>query len=283
MEHQVELIAAYFTIAGDVYPGAVSEVSPFSFHHRVEAAALAGYKGVGLVHADLLHVVQKYGYKEIQSILDNNGIKYFEIEILENWYRTDESRVYSDQMKQEMLKVASEVNVKTIKLGSGPADDPLHIQKMTDAFGQIADEAQIFDTSIMIEFMPFCNLNTLAPALEIVKNANRKNAGLLLDIWHVARANIDFDEIKKIPKEFIKGIELDDADKYPLESLFMDTIHKRQLPGDGALDVAAFVNAVKETGYNGPWGVEVISDTLRKKPLQQMAEESFEKTMRFLK
>ncbi|QIO06456.1 sugar phosphate isomerase/epimerase family protein [Acinetobacter shaoyimingii] len=281
MQKNLELIAAYFTIGGDVYPGAPSEVSPFSFAHRVQAAAEAGYKGVGLVHNDLMAVADKLGYKQMRQILNEFGMKYFEIEILEHWYRSGEIRRQSDKIRAEMLEVAAEVGVSTIKLGSGPADDPLNIELMTENFAKIADQAAVSDTAVMIEFMPFCNLNTLAPAIEIAQNANRKNAGILLDIWHVARANIDFNDIRSIPQHLIKGIELDDANRYPLENLFLDTIHKRQLPGDGDLDLALFIDAVKSTGFAGPWGVEVISEVHRKKPLQQMAQESFEKTIRY--
>lgn len=283
MDQNVDLIAAYWTVAGDVYPTAPSEVSPFSFQHRVEAVAQAGYKGLGLVYADLMATVDKVGYKEMRRILDENCIKYFEIEILENWYKTGEFRRASDKVRREMLEVAAEVGVNTIKLGSSISDEPLNIELMTENFAEIADQAQQTDTAIMIEFMPFSQLSTLTPALEIATGANRKNAGILLDIWHMARANIDFNEIRKIPAHLIKGIELDDADRYPLTSLFLDTIHKRQLPGDGTLDLPKFIQAVQTTGYNGPWGVEVISETLRKKPLEQMANESFEKTMQFFK
>ena len=33
----IELIAAYFTVAGDVYPFGPSQISPFPFRDRVEA------------------------------------------------------------------------------------------------------------------------------------------------------------------------------------------------------------------------------------------------------
>lgn len=281
MNNHIELIAAYFTIAGDTYPGATPEISPFSFLHRVEAAAEAGYKGIGLVHADLMSVVDKLGYKQMRQILDDHGIKYFELEILEHWYRQGEIRRQSDKIRHEMLEVCAEVGVKTLKLGSGPANDPLNLELMTQEFATLADQAAQHDTAIMIEFMPFCNLNTLAPAVEIAKHANRNNAGVLLDIWHLARAQVDFDEIRCIPKQFIKGVELDDADVYPLENLFLDTIHRRKLPGDGDLEIKKFIDAIYATGYDGPWGVEVISEVLRKQPLKQMAQESFQKTIQF--
>ena len=46
---QIELLASYWTIAGDRYPGGPTEVSPFSLRERCEAASAAGYTGLGLV------------------------------------------------------------------------------------------------------------------------------------------------------------------------------------------------------------------------------------------
>src|SRR3546814_20861111 len=55
----LELLAAYWTLAGDTYPGAPSEISPFSLQDRAQAASKAGWRGMGFVYADLLHKVDK--------------------------------------------------------------------------------------------------------------------------------------------------------------------------------------------------------------------------------
>ena len=113
----------------------------------------------------------------------------------------------------------------------------------------------------------------------IVEGANQPNGGLLLDIWHLARGGIDYNEITKIPQRFIGSIELDDADEEVVGSLWDDTIHRRRLPGEGALDPRTFLRAVQSAGYQGPWGVEILSETFRKLPLAEMAQKSFEATM----
>lgn len=74
----VELLAAYFTLSGDVYPFGPTEISPFAFRDRVEAAAQAGYKGVGLIHVDLMSTVDRIGFREMRHILEANGIKHID-------------------------------------------------------------------------------------------------------------------------------------------------------------------------------------------------------------
>ena len=56
----VELIASYWTLAGGASRTTDKEYSTFEFKERIEAAARAGFKGVGLWHSDLEHVLKSY-------------------------------------------------------------------------------------------------------------------------------------------------------------------------------------------------------------------------------
>ena len=69
----LDLLASYWTIAGDVCPFASNEASPHDFRARVVAAANAGYRGIGLNHDDLVVVLSSYGVKEAKSILADHG------------------------------------------------------------------------------------------------------------------------------------------------------------------------------------------------------------------
>jgi sugar phosphate isomerase/epimerase len=78
----MELLASYWTIAGGAMPHTDHEYSPFDFKDRVEAAARAGFKGMGIWHADLDHILERRSLKEMKQILDDNGMKYLELEFL---------------------------------------------------------------------------------------------------------------------------------------------------------------------------------------------------------
>jgi sugar phosphate isomerase/epimerase len=107
MIDNIELLAAYFTISGDIYPLGPTEISPFPFRDRVEAAARAGYRGIGLHHADTMHTADKIGLPEMRRILDGNGIKYVELEFLLDWFDEGERRQESDKMRREIFSVAA--------------------------------------------------------------------------------------------------------------------------------------------------------------------------------
>lgn len=283
-----DLYAAYFTLAGDVYPFGPTEVSPFPFKDRVEAAARAGWKGIGLIHEDIQATDAEIGMKEMRNILEQNDMKHVELEFLPDWFRADDRREGSDKFRREILAMAEALGARDVKIAPGLGRDIAHpsadeltppIDRMTEAFAQLCKDAAEHGTGIVMEIMPFGNVNTIENARTIVEGANQPNGGILLDIWHLARGNQNFDLIRDIPAQFIGSIELDDA---PLvmesETLWDDTIYKRRLPGEGSLDVKSFIAAVQSTGFNKAWGVEILSDTFRKLPLDVMAQRAFDAT-----
>jgi len=121
-----------------------------------------------------------------------------------------------------------------------------------------------------------------AMGLAIVNNAGHPSGGLFLNIWHVSRANVDFDLLSIIPTEQIIGVELDDADIQIQGTLPKDTISERRFPGEGDLVIEAFVDAMKRTGYNGPWGVEMLSRDFRKLPLIDSTRHTFATSIQYL-
>jgi sugar phosphate isomerase/epimerase len=284
----IELLAAFFTLGGDVYPFGPTEISPIPFKDRVEAAAKVGYKGMGLIHADVQATAAQIGLKEMKRIVDDNDIKYLEYEFLSGWYLDGERRAKSDVMRTEMLEVAQRLGVRNLKIAPGLGSDlyaPTEaemtpdVDRMREAFAGVCRDAAEYGVRVVMEIMPFSNVRTLEVARAIVEGADQPNGGLLIDIWHMARGGIPYKDIEKIPSRFIGSIELDDADADVKGLLWEDTIYHRRLPGEGVLNPKEFIQAVKNAGYEGPWGVEIISETYRKLPLAEQAKRSFETTM----
>lgn len=279
-----ELLAAYWTIAGDVYPGAPTEVSPFSLEERAAAAARAGYTGMGLVHEDLVHNVKRLGYAGIRRVLADNGIRHVEVEFLNEWYALSSSaaRVESDRVRADLLEAAAELKARNLKVCARLFDEqPPDIALMRDEFARLCEQARAVGSNVIIEMMPFTSLATIDDTMKVLAGADQPNGGILLDIWHVHRGGMDYREIAKIPARFLKGIELDDANPKVVGTLFEDTRFQRRLCGEGVFDVPAFLRAVHSAGFDAPYyGVEIISETFRKQPLDVMARSSYETTMR---
>lgn len=275
----IELIASYWTIAGDTYPGAPSEISPYSLQERAEVASKAGWRGMGLVHADIFHAIEKVGLSTVRQIFSDNGIKHLEVEFLIDWHLEGDKRAASDRMRDNLLEIAGEIGAHKLKCAGGLFEkgEP-DVPRMRDAFAILCDKASAYGVNVALEFLPFSSVNTIDRAIAVTGGV-RPNGGLMVDTWHIARGGMSVDEISKIPLELIKGVELDDVGHEMVGDEFNDSTHHRKLCGEGALDMPANIQALVDVGYRGPWGVELISAELRKLPLEVAAKKAFDTTI----
>ncbi|MGB8542701.1 MAG: sugar phosphate isomerase/epimerase [Candidatus Acidiferrales bacterium] len=273
-----ELLASYWTIAGGALPHTDREYSPFDFQDRVEAAAMAGFKGIGIWHADLEHILEKRSLKEMKRILDDNGIKYLELEFLTDWFMQGEQKRVSDLRKKLLLTAAEALGARHIKVGDF-LSQKTPMPRLIESFAALCAEGAEHGTRILFELMPFAMIVTLQEALEMVEGANAENGGVVFDLWHLAKLGISYDEVAGIPVRFLMGVELNDGTFEAPWSLHEDTINHRRLCGEGEFDVKGFVACLQKAGYQGPWGIEVLSQELRQKTLHELTTRSFVTTM----
>jgi sugar phosphate isomerase/epimerase len=143
---------------------------------------------------------------------------------------------------------------------------------MSEAFSQVG-------TKIALEFMPFSNISTLTRALELVQTADHPAGGLMVDLWHLMRGAGTLDELAKVPLHFIAGVELDDGDAEQVGDGYSDTVLRRRLCGEGSFPVAEAIRVLRGLGWNGPWGVEILSEVYRVRPLDEAVPDAFASTM----
>ena len=274
-----DLLASYFTLAGDTVPIEDDRPSPVAFRDRVEAASRAGFTGFGIYHTDLVHVIEQYGFAEMRAILASNGIKHLELDALQNWFARGELRTESDGVRRLLLESAARLGAYQIKVVGDFAHNST-VDEMIEAFGELCDEASVAGTRIGLELCVSSNIETLDQALPVVEGAGRADGGLVLDIWHIVRGGTSYDEVRALSSDRIFSVELNDGSAVPVGPKLEDTIRRRLFCGEGAFDVPAFIAAVQATGYRGYYGVELVSDVFRAMPLDVMAERAFSTSIR---
>jgi 4-hydroxyphenylpyruvate dioxygenase len=99
-------------------------------------------------------------------------------------------------------------------------------------------------------------------AWEIVRRADHKNIGLILDSFHTLARRIDPNSIRSIPGDRIFIVQLADAPQIEMDLLYWSR-HFRNMPGEGDLPVTDFMRAVAATGYAGTLSLEVFNDQFR--------------------
>lgn len=277
MKSNVDLLASYWTISCGL-PHTDKEYSPFDFRDRVESAARAGFTGFGIWHADLEYVLKKRTLMEMKQILDDNGIKHVELEFLTDWFLDGERKGQSETRKKMLLDAAEVLQAHHVKVGD------FHQQTkpmpcLIEAFAALCAEAAERGTKVGFEVMPFAMIQTLEDSLKLVGGAGASNGGLCFDTWHIVKLKIPYDELRRIPSQFIISVELNDGTFECPWSLHEDTVNHRRLCGEGEFDVKGFIAAIQDAGYRGPWGIEVLSEELRKWRLERLTTQAFETTM----
>ena len=278
---QVELLGSYWTIAGGAIPHAGPEYSPFDFRDRVEALSRAGFRGMGIWHADLEHVLQTRTLPEMKQILDDNGIRHVELEFLQDWFRAGEEKCLSDVRKSKLLEASAALGAHHVKVGDFHRKRT-PMPKLIDAFGALCEDAARFGATIGFELMPFAMIETVEESLEMVEGANAPNGGIILDLWHVVKLHIPYVQAAAIPPRFLVSVEINDGylDQPEGMDFVTETTEHRKFPGEGEFDVRGFVAAIWNAGYRGPIGVEVLSKEIRSWPLERIVTTAFATTIR---
>jgi sugar phosphate isomerase/epimerase len=274
----VELIASYWTLAGNVHPHSEYEYSPYDFQDRVVAAAKAGFAGFGIKEVDLEHILLRRSLKDMKHILDDNGMKHVELEFLTDWFLDGEKKKKSDQTKLMLMNAAEALGARHIKVGDFDMQT-IPMPRLIESFSKLCNEAANHGTNILFELIVDAMIRTLPETLEMLQGADAKNGGIMLDLWHLVKLGIPYEDVARIPARFVLGIELDDGTFQCPWSLHEDTINHRKFCGEGEFDVKGFVNCMLKAGYSGPWGIEILSQELRKKSLGEAAVRAFETTI----
>lgn len=265
----VELLATCWTTAGDAAPLRGDEVSPHTLQERIECASAAGFNGIGLVYADIVRARDTYSFPVVRRMCDDAGIVHREIEFLVDWWSLGEARKRSDVVRRELLEAAQGIGAERLKVGPDLSAGTWNREQWATEFHSLCDDAEQVGCRVALEFMPFSNLRSLKEGREVVETAGHTAGGLMLDIWHLERCTSTYEELAALPLACIAGVEISDASNEVVGSLWDDTINNRRFCGEGDFSLRRFVDTLCEIGWNGPWGVEILSEELRAMQLSE--------------
>jgi sugar phosphate isomerase/epimerase len=270
-----DLLATCWTTAGDAVPLPGRDVSPLPLRSRVEAAAAAGFTGFGLMHADLAAFLETSDLETLQRLFDDNGISSVELEFLTEWWLEGPQRKASDETLRLLMTAAEVLRPHHVKVGPDIHGGPYDNDQWAEQFHRVCEAFASVGTPVALEFMPFANISTLQQGTELVETAGHPNGGLMVDLWHVRRGGLALGELARVPPRLVTGVEMDDGAGEPDGDPYTDTVLRRRLCGQGDFDVPAFINVMLDLGWDGPWGVEILSETYRVRPLAEAVQDAY--------
>jgi 4-hydroxyphenylpyruvate dioxygenase len=106
------------------------------------------------------------------------------------------------------------------------------------------------------------HINDYRDAWEVVRRADHKAIGLVLDTFHTYVRKTDLKPVNAIPGDRIFLVQLADAPWLDMDFLTWSR-HFRCFPGQGDFPVVDFMIAVQATGYQGDLSLEIFNDQFR--------------------
>jgi sugar phosphate isomerase/epimerase len=92
----------------------------------------------------------------------------------------------------------------------------------------------------------------LKASLAMIEGAGAENGGIVLDLWHLMKLKVPYEEVSRIPVQYLVSVELNGGILEPSLSLYEEMVNHRRLCGEREFDINGFVTSVRETGYTGP-------------------------------
>ena len=260
-----DLVASYFTLTGAGF----GQAPRHTFEQRCEAAAAAGFAGIGL-HVDDLARTAAAGLdaEGMRAVLAGTGLRLVEIEFLGGWALDVDQAALADTTAG-VEAVADALGGRHVSAGefrTGRLDLDAAAARLAGLAERLAERG----LRVALEAFPWSALPDVDTAVELLRRAGSAHAGLMVDVWHFFNGGGELDAFDRLPGAGIVAVQLNDGSRVATDFL-QHARAARRLPGYGELDVVGLVKAVQATGFTGPWCVEVNTPVFRDLPVKEAA------------
>jgi sugar phosphate isomerase/epimerase len=259
-----DLVASFFTLTGAGF----GEPPRHGFAQRCDAAAAAGFSGIGL-HVDDIARTHASGLDTagMRTLLDGAGLRLVEIEFLGGWAL---ERSPPDGVVAGVEAVADGLGGRHVTAGefrSGSLDPDAAAARLAVLAGRLGERGLL----VALEAFPWSALPEVGSAVDLLRRSGAANAGLMVDVWHFFNGGAGLDALDDLPGAGVAAVQLNDGPRVH-EDFLQHARAARRLPGTGELDVVGLVRAVQATGFAGPWCVEVNTPEFRALPVEAAAQ-----------
>ncbi len=234
-----------------------------SLDEKLRAVAAAGFEAVEIFENDLLsfngsprdvgQLCRDLGLVicAFQPFRDFEGMP--EPQRARNFARAERKFDLMQELQTDLLLICS--NISQASLGG--------IDRAAADFRELGERAASRGLRVGFEALAWGrHVSDYRDAWEIVRRADHKSIGIILDSFHALAPMLPVTAIESIPADKIFLVQLADAPKLGLDVLSWSR-HFRCFPGQGDLPVGDFMKAVRATGYAGPLSLEIFNDQFR--------------------
>jgi sugar phosphate isomerase/epimerase len=244
----------------------------FSFAEAARRLAALGYEGVEVM-ADVPHAWPAFLLDEqkqaIRDALARHGLSISNVNAFmmnavsdhrqrywhPSWIEPDPHyrRVRIDHTKRA-LTLARELGAACITTEPGGPVEPggswrKALELFVEGLKPVAEHAEKEDVLLLVEPEPGLLIETAEQFLELMRHIDSPAVGLNFDVGHAFC--VGDDPARTIPR-LARWIR-----HYHLEDIAATRVHEHLIPGTGAIDFRATLQAIRDTGYQGWLTIEL--------------------------
>jgi 2-keto-myo-inositol isomerase len=229
----------------------------------LRAAEIAGFDYLEIWASKLRDYLKQNSTADLKNLFAQHHLQPLSINSIEHiTFRDSDAYESIKQQCQELSQIASEIGCPYVVVvpGRTPAGGATPFEVMEESvrvLNELCDIAEKFEVSLAFEFLgqTDCSVQTLDLAHEIVRIADRKNLGLVIDSFHFYAGGSTIEMIEAMDQRLLFVFHINDAEDRPREEL--NDSH-RLLPGLGILPLRAIVAAFGRIGYDRVASVEIF-------------------------
>lgn len=234
-----------------------------TLQEKLEAIAAAGFRAVEIFENDL--IAFPGSPTEVRRICDDLGLAIVTCQPFRDFEgMPDARRARTFDRAERKFDLLQELGTDLLFVCSSVSPEALGgIDRLAADFAELGDRAAQRGLRVGFEALAWGrHVSDYRDAWEIVRRAGRDNVGIVLDSFHILSRDLDLTTITTIPRDRIFMVQMADAPRLQMDHLSWSR-HWRCLPGQGDLDMAAFMRALVATGYDGVLSLEIFNDRFR--------------------
>jgi sugar phosphate isomerase/epimerase len=160
-----------------------------------------------------------------------------------------------------MAEIARQLDCRAIQVvaldGFTSLEWPQQRESLVTALRELGEIAGAFGVRLALEPVTFSRFRSLGHAIEVIEAVGRDRVGLCLDTWHLWTSNTPWEQVAALDPALIVAVHI--GDTLPRAGEIWSDDDRAALPGEGILPLQDALSAIRETGYEGMWAVEMKS------------------------
>ncbi len=230
---------------------------------KLEAIAAAGFDSVEIFEADLLSF---HGTpRDVAKTVGDLGLKMLTFQPFRDFEGMPEpQRARTFARAERKFDLVQELGCNQLFVCSNVSPESLAgLDRAAADFHELGERAAKRGIRIGYEALGWGrHIHDYRDAWEIVRRANHPAIGLVLDSFHIFSRRTDLTPMRSIPTDKIFLVQLSDAPWLDMDVMQWSR-HFRSFPGQGDFPLSDFMEAVSDTGYDGPLSLEAFNDEFR--------------------